>query len=199
MDRTGHLGRTRRNTRRYIQSQQLGILAENSTTLSIESVGTMIIITSIGDYEREQETIHDRLGWILPEVNATGDLEQIFVTDLRNQTAKMLSDGSYTKGRSSAAFVVVGPTTTTTLANTDLKSYLHGETTIPGNKKDHSSYRGELGGILAGVVYTNELCKKHQVMTGKCICGCDNIGALSATTKPAMGKLQPCLHDTIPH
>ena len=92
----------------------------------------------------------------------------------------MLSDGSYAKGRSSATFVVVSPTTTTTLTNTDLKSYLHGETTIPGNKKDHNSYRGELGGILAGVVYTNELCKKHQVTTGKCIFGCDNMGALSA-------------------
>jgi len=53
--RTGHLGRTQRNTRRYIQSQQLGIPAENSALLSIKSVGTMIIITSIGDYEREQE------------------------------------------------------------------------------------------------------------------------------------------------
>lgn len=102
--------------------------------------------------------VHEHLGWILPDVNVTDDLEQqAFITDLHNQTAEMLSDGSYAKGRSAAAFVMVHPPTTTTLANTDLKTYLHGETTIPGtNKKYHSSYRGELGGILAGVVYTNK-------------------------------------------
>ena len=41
--RTGHLGRTRRSTRRYTQTQQKGRPAENATPLSIEGVGTMIV------------------------------------------------------------------------------------------------------------------------------------------------------------
>jgi len=47
-----------------------------------------------------------------------------------------------------------------------------------GAYDEQNSYRGELGGILAS--YTNDVCKRHDITTGKCIMGCDNTGALSA-------------------
>jgi hypothetical protein len=46
---------------------------------------------------------------------------------------------------------------------------------------EQSSYRGELGGILAGIVYANTVCKSNNITEGKCIMGCDNMGALSAS------------------
>jgi len=54
----------------------------------------------------------------------------------------------------------------------ELNSRIHGQITLPStNKKDHSSYRGELGGILAVVVYTDKVCKKHKVSAGTCETG----------------------------
>lgn len=68
----------------------------------------------------------------------------------------MVSDGSYKDNRSSAAF--------TTVPDKKIK----GSLTIPGNRNDQNSYRAELGGILASVVYTNKVSKNtisHPVRT----------------------------------
>jgi hypothetical protein len=52
---------------------------------------------------------------------------------------------------------------------------------VPGHPEEQSSYRGELGGILAGIVFANKVCNENNIKEGKCIMGCDNKGALSAS------------------
>ena len=47
--------------------------------------------------------------------------------------------------------------------------------------KEQSSYRGELGGILPGIVYTNRKCKENSITCGKVVFGCDSKGALAAS------------------
>ena len=53
--------------------------------------------------------------------------------------------------------------------------------TIPGEPKDQSLYRGELGGILASICYTNQISEnQHNVTEGECTMYCDNKGVLYA-------------------
>ena len=80
-----------------------------------------------------------------------------------------MSDGSFALRKSAALF------------NTITSNITSGSKTIPGAKQDHSSYRGELGGVLPAVVVTNELCGKYNLTTGKCTLGCDNKGALASS------------------
>lgn len=64
-----------------------------------------------------------------------------------------------------------------TLEDVNRKEYLHGHGSVPGNNIDGSSYRGELAGILAVIIRTNLLCKKHDVHGGQCTIWVDNKGA----------------------
>ena len=57
----------------------------------------------------------------------------------------------------------------------------HVTVTIPGPAKEQSSYRGELGGILAGIAITNRLLKKYNIKKGKCRFAGDNKGAIAAS------------------
>jgi len=92
----------------------------------------------------------------------------------------VVSDGSYKKGHSTAGFVTVGKVMATR-NEIQLNSRIHGQITLPStNKKDHSSYRGELGGILAAVMYTNKVCNKHKVSAGTCEIGSDSKGVIAA-------------------
>jgi len=70
--------------------------------------------------------------------------------------------------------------TTQTLNEYGISNNIHDQVTIPDNKDEQSSYRGELSGILSGIFFTNELCRKKNVTSGKCTLGCDNTGALLA-------------------
>ena len=91
----------------------------------------------------------------------------------------------YGKGRSTVGFVVEHDLTTQTLNKYDLTKNIHGQVTVPGNKDEQSSYRWELGGILSGIVFTHELCRKKsrkkKVTSGTCTVGCDNTGASLAS------------------
>ena len=139
------------------------------------------MITSKGGYATNDEPIDETdTGWILPAVNTSEELEQDFVNKSKNQRAKVVSDGSHKKGHSTAGFVTVGKVKSTR-DEIELNSRVHGQITLPStNKKDHSSYRGELGGILAAIVYTNKVCKKHKVSAETCEIGLDNKGAIAA-------------------
>ena len=102
------------------------------------------------------------------------------MNNIKNQRAKVVSNGSYKKGHSTAGFMTVGKVKLTR-DEIKLNSRVHGQITLPStNKKDHSSYRGELGGILAAVVFTNKICKKHKVSGRTSKIGLDNKGAIAA-------------------
>ena len=182
--RVNNTGRTRRASRKYTRGPTTLTLPNNvrPSTIEINSPNTVILQTR-GHYQQttnhhQQQT--DSLGWTLPEVHTTQQMERQYAEDIRSQTARIVSDGSYARGRSSAAFVTQHAQTQTPLREVDQKDYIHGQVTVPGHKDEQNSYRGELGGILASVVYTNDVCKRHDITNGKCIMGCDNTGALSA-------------------
>ena len=52
---------------------------------------------------------------------------------------------------------------------------------VPGHRDEQSSYRGELGGILAGLDYATKTLRLHDVTSGTCTFSCDNKGALDAS------------------
>ena len=86
-------------------------------------------------------------------------------------------DGLYKNGRSTATFVVQHEKTTRELP----KQKKHFQSvTVPDQPIDQSSYRGELGGILAALTYTNKMCREAQT-EGTCTLACDIKGALAAS------------------
>jgi len=176
--------RTRRASRKYTAGPDTDSLPNGTRPATIEfNSATMIILQNTGRYHNtgnHNQQQHENLGWTAAEVQATNAMELQFADDIRNKTARIISDGSYAKGRSSAAFVTQHDHTRVPLNNVDPHGYIHGQVTVPGDKDEQSSYRGELGGILASIVYTNGLCRRNNVTTGKCTMGCDNTGALSA-------------------
>ena len=118
-------------------------------------------------FEDEPE---DRVtGWILPQVDSTDTDESIFARQLIQGNGITVSDSSYKNHRSSASFT------------TAPEKAIQGSLTIPGNKNDQSSYRAELGGILASIVYTNKIAKKYDIPQGTCTMICDNKGALDSS------------------
>ena len=134
-------------------------------------------IKSIGNYEiiEADEENHHETGWILPRIAGNNHEEQKYIDLIRNNKGQIVSDGSCKHGRSTSAFVVLP------------SKEINGSNTIPGDPKDQNSYRGELGGMLASICYTNKVCANHGVTEGECTMYCDNKGALCA----AFGWKQP--------
>ena len=115
--------------------------------------------------------------WYIQVETISPQLEIRFSQHLHAGTGSIIADGSYKLGRSSAAVVIQHehmnqcPDDPTHVIST----------TVPGHPKDQSSYRGELGGILLGIVFTNRIAKKYNITKGICTFGSDNKGALAAS------------------
>ena len=101
-------------------------------------------------------------------MEGTRDDVAIFAQQVITGKAILVSDGSYKLGRSSAAFTTVP------------EKKITGSLTIPGKTTEQSSYRAELGGILAAVVFANNATRTHQIEDGTCTMICDNKGALAS-------------------
>ena len=116
--------------------------------------------------------------WYLPATSTVGEEEaQLYVQKISQGEGSAVCDGSYKQGRSTATFVVQHEKMSQEEAR---QKRHHQSVTVPGHPIDQSSYRGELGGILSTIAYTNELCKRTGT-EGTCTLACDNIGALSAS------------------
>lgn len=127
-------------------------------TVQLQSKGEVMQF----DDEEDEET-----GWILRHIKDNEREKEELAEEIHNGTAAFVSDGSYKKGRSSSAVTTI-PRKNIQIANT-----------IPGNKSNQSSYRGELGGILASIVYANKIANEKKIK-GKATMICDNKGALNA-------------------
>ena len=152
------------------QGQELSKLPEDTHPCSVTIEDNNAIITNIGDYSELEgdEEDHHTTGWILPRIAGNNYEEQIFINNISKGQGQIVSDGSCKEGRSTSAFVV--------LPNKNI----HGSNTVPGEPQDQNSYRGELGGILSSICYTNKICTNHNISEGLCTMYCDNKGALSA-------------------
>ena len=107
--RVNNTGRTRRASRKYTRGATMLTLPTNvrPSTIEINSPNT-VILQIRGHYQQmtnHQQQQTDILGWTLPEVHTTQQMERQYAEDIRNQTARIVSDGSCARGRSSAVFV----------------------------------------------------------------------------------------------
>jgi hypothetical protein len=137
-----------------------------------------ISIKCKGRYHISEENEETPDTWYSPLLSTIDDAsENFFMEQVRSRRGLVVGDGSYKNGRSSAAIVVQHQRT----RNIDTGKKNTQSVTVPGHAKEQSSYRGELGGILTAIVYTNKKCKENNITEGKCIMGCDNKGALAAS------------------
>ena len=139
----------------------------------------MIKIISKGRYDVPPiENTPVEAPWYSPLTSTVGEAERhLYIQKIAQGEGSTVCDGSFKNGRSTATFVVQHEKTTREISN-QLCHYQ--SVNIPGHPIDQSSYRGELGGILAALTYTNELCVTTQT-TGTCTLSCDNKGALDAS------------------
>jgi len=146
---------------------------EEMKQIDVADIGNeMIQITS--------ETLH----YNLPEPRATTEDEiwpmrhtfgqnsaiDTFATAISNSDGKLVCDGSRKNAETSSAFLT-----------TDIPG-CGGTNIIPGRKKEQTPYRAELGGILGGIIYTNRICKRKNIVQGSCELACDCKGAVDAVT-----------------
>ena len=131
----------------------------------------MISLSHKGKVTTFEDSAVDNItaGWILPLLETTDASEIRFAQQIIKNKGVIVSDGSYKQDRSSAAFTTVPD------------KIIKGSLTIPGNKIDQSSYRAELGGILASIVYVNRTAEKFDISRGSCMMICDNKGALASS------------------
>jgi hypothetical protein len=62
-----------------------------------------------------------------------------------------------------------------------------------GHPTSMSSYRTELGGILAALYIIHRICEYYAISSGKVILYCDNKGAIGNIFKPAISGISPYL------
>jgi hypothetical protein len=164
--------RTRRRSIRYMHTDTIDVVNHIVLPITVtEEENGMRSILSKGQvttFEEDSDQL-EGIGWILPCIQSETSDEHIFVDQLVKGEGIMVSDGSFKNNRSSAAFTTVPG------------KAIRGVLTIPGNESEQSSYRSELGGILASIVYANQICAKYNITEGQCTMICDNKGALASS------------------
>ena len=177
---------TRRNIR-FTRSPQDEVQVTRFNTwvpLTIQNeTEDTISIVSRGRYHRKQKEDDQEEIWFQPRCTQIEPLEEdMFVDNIERDEGLVVGDGSYKGGQSTAAFVV------NHIKTTEMEEHYCNVQAldVPGHSDDQNSYRAELGGILAGIVYTNSAVikrsrKKNRPIDGKCVFACDNKGALDAS------------------
>lgn len=105
-------------------------------------------------------------GWAIQQLEIHH--EHRIVEMIKNNTATGGTDGSYKEGQSSSGFNIFD----------DEQDLLDGGNHVPGQSKDQTSYRAELGGILGLIITVNAICLHHKIIDGSFTIGCDNDSAL---------------------
>jgi hypothetical protein len=163
--------RVSRRQRYVMTADTVQAIPQQARPCSVTIEQDIARLQSTGDQAtfEEDRSEDNTFGWIIPSLQGHEEEEGIYARHIEQQQGEIVSDGSYKHNRTTSAFVVLP------------NKIINGSNTIPGEPDDQSSYRGELGGILASIVYTNSVCKKHNITAGKCKMYCDNKGALSAS------------------
>ena len=148
--------------------------------VTVKYIGESTIkIVSSGRYNvQPYEHAPKESPWYAPsETSVDEEEKELYLQKIAQGNGITVCDGSYKNGRSTATFVVQHEKTTREIAK---KKKHFQSVTVPGLPSDQSSYRGELGGILAALTYTNKICRETQA-EGICTLACDNEGALAAS------------------
>ena len=103
------------------------------------------------------------------------------IKEIKEGTAKIMTDGSEKDKRSTSGFLYIGK---------DDTNLFEGGNHVPGREKDQNSFRAELAGILALVLIINYICKEHEITSGEITLGCDCKSALRYCFSDK--RLAPC-------
>lgn len=147
------------------ERKPVDVLILDQNSIRVQAKGTLAVDH---DSSLDEESI-GQLGdfWATRYVNQFADDGQSYAQMVANNYGKIVCDGSFKDGITSAAFV--------TLSNT----VASGGNIVPGSKDCQSSYRGELGGLLGAIMFTKYVCAKWEVQSGSVTIGCDCKGALA--------------------
>jgi ribonuclease HI len=111
---------------------------------------------------------------------------QDIATSLELETLVACSDGSYDPNQKIGGHGWV-------LSTTDRKTILEGAGPADGHPYHMSSYRTELGGLVAVLYIIFRICSHYQVTAGKLTYYCDNKGVLSNIFRTAPITVTGCL------
>jgi hypothetical protein len=186
---TRHLSRTspRQGRSKYSKTTQLARVTPAGLRLaSVVKQGHLIIYQGAGSlmtrkrakpqavvesFEQVRQRRPSLDKWAIQEIIVTDEGEAM-AQAIKNGTAIAVSDGSYKDGRGTAAFILE------ISDNFDEKGRIVGVNSIPGEKEDQSSYRGEIGGV-SGIVETVDItCSRHSITSGAVKFGLDGEQAM---------------------
>jgi hypothetical protein len=176
--------RTRLSTSTYMVSSQItSQIPSNIGPASIRRVSkTIVTVMSTGTLSTTDGTPISRQSYSTPSRAL-----DIFRYNITMNNGIIFTDGSYKQGVSTFAWAAQPPYFITPIGGVDFQSFAWASDYVQGENEDQNSYRAELGGILAAILYTTEVCQTHNITRGECTLVCDNKGALFA----AFGHKRP--------
>ncbi len=119
------------------------------------------------DFNRFLDTIPPSMSWCVENLKIVGEWKSVEAA-IRDNCATIVSDGSFTKSFSTAAFILESH-------NVQISN----QVIAPGRSQDMSAYRSELAGIYAAVFLICSLCDFFQIESGTVTFGCDGLSALN--------------------
>ena len=111
--------------------------------------------------------------WATNEAIVTQNEEKVIVNAIKTQQLRIVSDGSYNKDNQTGTAAWIAETIDGTTA-------ISGTLISPGPGDVQGSHRSELTGILGGMTFMEQLCKKYDITNGTIEYGCDGEGAILA-------------------
>ena len=131
----------RYNRKKHSDMLQIDISAigNNRIQITSETIHSLLL---------EERTEAQEDIWPLRNVFGTTTAQDRFFTSILKNKGKLVCDGSCKHHETSSAFLT-----------TDIPG-CGGTNIIPGRRKEQTPYRAELGGILGGILYTNEICNR---------------------------------------
>ena len=139
---------------------------------------TILVSTSNGSVDPTQDT--PATHWLTSSTQFVGTNTSNILQVMAQGRCKVVSDGSFKDGSTTYAFVIGHTYTNKTLHEIDFTQLIHGSGKVPGLNTEQNSYRGELAGILAAIIFMHNISIEYNLTGIKCTVLCDNKGALMA-------------------
>lgn len=142
-----------------------------------EAAQNRITVTGHAPLTQREPPIYLPPKWGTPSIlrhatKTTPEILQKLTQAIRDRKLHIISDGSYYKkyGVAAAGWLI----------DNGEEIIMRGKAQVPGNKEDLNSYRGELYGLLCGILHVLYSLRISEVPEGSVIIGCDGKGALDA-------------------
>ena len=168
-------GQRTRGRRRYKHNgSTIDSLPDNTIPAETNQTNDMCVLHSWSNIEPIIQSSEcdpyewSQYGWVIDQVQLTDDSANDYCEQIRQSEGKIVCDGSLKNGISTSALRTIG------------KCPITAQNVVPGQKRDQSSYRAELGGMYMSILLTNAICRKNKISKGKVTLGCDCKGAIQA-------------------